>query len=412
MAKHDFSGINPNRTSSFSAFGGQLLTRGVDNRDGAESAAVSNDENGVVQTLSSFGIEDAEQLVAIATVPSAREQLQSILGMKDKKFAALLEQANGLLPKARAAQVNDDAPQEFGYGVLPPTAEIIEAAERSAKSDAEDEDLFATTLLPDSVNLIPFLPAIRHQGGRSTCVAFVLTALNEYVLLRRHNIVRDLSEQHLYFETKQTDGAVNQCGTWQTRAITALQNRGQTREQIWAYNPNLPCNNHGLLPPAARSDGMNHRLQTITVPPRNVLAHKSHIASHRLVTLSFPVYNSWQQSETRRSGRITMRIGGEPVVDLHAVCLVGYQDNPRSPGGGFFIVRNSWSTAWGSECPYGSGYGTIPYQYIADDALEAFTAMVPAVGGEDAVPDADAVRSGETVMIEVGSNIKITISSK
>ena len=30
--------------------------------------------------------------------------------------------------------------------------------------------------------------------------------------------------------------------------------------------------------------------------------------------------------------------------------------------------------------PYGAGYGTIPYQYITDDAWEAFTAAVPGVG--------------------------------
>lgn len=43
--------------------------------------------------------------------------------------------------------------------------------------------------------------------------------------------------------------------------------------------------------------------------------------------------------------------------------LVGYVDTAASPGGGYFIVLNSWGTAgFGSSCPFGAGYGTIPYQ--------------------------------------------------
>ena len=52
----------------------------------------------------------------------------------------------------------------------------------------------------------------------------------------------------------------------------------------------------------------------------------------------------------------------------HAIAIVGYLASGR------FIVRNSWGTTWGSECPYGAGYGTIPYQYIINDAWEAVTA--------------------------------------
>ena len=105
-----------------------------------------------------------------------------------------------------------------------------------------------------------------------------------------------------------------------------------------------------------------------------------------------------------------MRIGSEPAVGGHAVCLVGYQDNPASPGGGWFIVRNSWSTNWASQSPYGAGYGTIPYQYIANDATEAFTAAVPGMMGDEAVSEAETEGKPSTVTIEVGRNVKITIT--
>lgn len=106
-----------------------------------------------------------------------------------------------------------------------------------------------------------------------------------------------------------------------------------------------------------------------------------------------------------------MRIGNEPAVGGHAVCLVGYQDTPDSPGGGYFILRNSWHTTWAYESPYGPGYGVIPYQYITNDAWEAFTALVPAaLDKKDESQDLLATRD-RVMTIEVGSNIKITIYS-
>jgi hypothetical protein len=225
-----------------------------------------------------------------------------------------------------------------------------------------------------------------------------------------------LSEQHLYYETKLIDGSPGGCGTWQQKAVQALQNRGQCREQFWGYNPNLPCNNHGPLPPLARPDGLNHRLQTIAVPARSVPSYKNHMSRQRPVTISIPVYNSWYQSaETRRSGRITMRVGNEPAVGGHAVCLVGYHNSFFSPGGGYFIVRNSWgTTSWGYQCPFGAGYGTIPFQYITNDAymMESYTAVVPGILSDDEGGEGEQAKTGkETVTIEVGSNVKITISS-
>jgi C1A family cysteine protease len=252
---------------------------------------------------------------------------------------------------------------------------------------------------------------IRNQGPRGTCVSFALTSLNEYIL-RRRNILRNLSEQHLYYETKLIDGSPAGCGTWQVKAVNALQTRGQCREVVWPYNMTPPCNNHGTRPIGARPDGLHYRLATLSVAPRNVLAYKTHMSKQRPVTLSIPVYNSWYQSaETRRSGRITMRIGNEPSIGGHAVCLVGYQDSHISPGGGYFIVRNSWNTTWAYQSPYGGGYGTIPYQYIANDGWEAFTAVVPGINTEEDGGDGEVETTKSTVTIEVTPNIKITISA-
>jgi hypothetical protein len=117
-----------------------------------------------------------------------------------------------------------------------------------------------------------------------------------------------------------------------------------------------------------------------------------------------------------------MRIGnesgpnGQPAG--HAVCLIGYQDNAQYPGGGYFIVRNSWGLDWASQSPYGPGYGTIPYQYIASENWEANTIPtgpgLEPTGREDLAPskEEDELFSPEqprTITIQTGG-ITITIA--
>ncbi|MGV9868912.1 C1 family peptidase [Rhodococcus koreensis] len=361
--------------------------------------------------LAELGLTDAEQVVAAAAVPGVSEEFQDVLGLDVQAFQDWLDSAVEVLPSDRAELLSRPAERDLGLGVLLPTDEMLAEAGATVPEEAVEA---APVALPPAVNLIPYLPAIRSQASRGTCVSFTLTALNEYVL-RRRGVVRDLSEQHLYYEIKLIDGAASTCGTWQNRAVTALRTRGQCREPVWPYNPNPPCNNHGPRPAAARPDGLNHRLTTVAVPSRNVAEYKTQLARQRPVTLSFPVYNSWYQSaETRRSGRITMRIGNEPVAGGHAVCLVGYQDTASSPGGGYFIVRNSWGTIWASQSPYGRGYGTIPYRYITNDAYEAYTAVVPGIGEDSGDQDEDrnSEDASSSVTIEVGRNVKITIKSE
>lgn len=415
MAKYEYDERSANEATGFSGFGGHRLTQIDDTGSARAMTAMDDSISGLAGTLSSLGIEDAEQFVAIAAVPEAREELQIALRLKDKNFNSTLEKIRKILPPERAALVGTPAPKDFGLGVLAPTPEMV-AAEDSAITTIADE---MAVMLPSSTNLIPFMPPIRYQGPRGTCVSFALTALNEYIL-RRRNISLDLSEQHLYYEIKQIDNSPEGCGTWQDKAVPALLARGQCHETLWTYNPDLPCNNHGAMPTTARPDGLNYRLQTLAVPARSVADYKAHLSKQRPVTVSIPVYDSWYRSaETRRSGRITMRVGNERVTGGHAVLLVGYQDTPTDPGGGVFIVRNSWGTGgFGYQCPFGAGYGTIPYQYITDEAymMESFTAVVPGIlSDSENVGDEGGgqTQTGkETVTIEVGSNIKITITAK
>ena len=60
-------------------------------------------------------------------------------------------------------------------------------------------------------------------------------------------------------------------------------------------------------------------------------------------------------------------ISGLSMLGGHAVPLIGYVDQAGAPGGGYFIVENSWNTNWGYH-----GYFYLPYSVLAS------TKIVPA----------------------------------
>jgi C1A family cysteine protease len=353
-----------------------------------------------LKELRNLGLVDYEQLVGVTAVEGMKEELQKKLRVSKRSFDSLVDYARGQLPAGRAELLRSPAPPESRGARKPTQTMKADAGRRLARAAAVSA--VEAEALPKSVNLIRFMPPIRAQGGRPTCAAFALTALNEYV--RRHGSFDvDLSEQHLYYQAKRMDGDPNGCGTYLATAITILRDSGQCRESVWPYDPNLPCDDQGTPPDAAAADGLEYQLHMVSVEENSVDAYKAQLAKAWPITVAIPTYDSWFGSpEVRRSGRITMRIGDEAEAEGHALVIVGYQESTTSPGGGYFIVRNSWGTAWANESPYAPGYGTIPYQYIIDDAWEAY-----AITLDPSVPDDEEAET--IVRIKVGSNVEITI---
>lgn len=343
--------------AELSAFQGHLLNK-------IEKIPVA-----VTTRLAELGIGDAEQLAAAASIDGTRSELVSYLQISERELDTILQSASSALPKSVASTIEtEQAP--LSLGGLEPTEEIMQEMQMMMTETPVTLDIAA---LPASVNYVLQMPAIRNQGGRGTCVGFSMTAVHEYYRIRQGR-PQDYSEQFLYHETKLIDGSPNACGTWQVKAAQVLTNMGQCREAVWPYNPSGPCNNNGVRPANARTDAASHKVQTIVLNPKDVNAIKSALSGGALVGLSVPVYNSWYLSaEVKRTGRITMRIGNEAQVGGHAMCAVGYQNDANSPGGGFFILRNSWGTGWAYQSPYGAGYGTIPYAYISQLNWEAVT---------------------------------------
>jgi hypothetical protein len=229
---------------------------------------------------------------------------------------------------------------------------------------------------PD-VNLISEMPPIRDQENRGTCVAFASLACLEHSLSRYPGL--DLSEQFLYWASKQHDGDPNAVGTYVSVAVPLLVADGCCEETIWPYNGNQIPGNESQDPQPANAQQAAAKYK---VPRYNeltatdVASVKQELALKRCVAVNVAYFDeSWATTDARSTGNVTLPVPGGETQDGHAVCLVGYEDLPGNPelGGGRFILRNSWNGTWGVNCPYGTGYGTLPYAYLVTYGAEAYS---------------------------------------
>lgn len=233
--------------------------------------------------------------------------------------------------------------------------------------------------LPTSVRLTDKLFPVRDQGERGTCVAFSTTALREFL----DGCQNDLSEQYLYYACKQLDRIPDQPGTFISTAMAALSTKGICQEALWPYNSNSINNNEGQTPsPANADDNALEYIMPYTRPvaPTHIAHYKQVLAGTdeipgMPVVVAVLVFNSWFLSPaTNQTGKITMPFPGElPLLGGHAMLIAGYQDDSSVPGGGYFIVRNSWGEKWAASSPEAKGYAMMPYSYIERYAVEAFS---------------------------------------
>jgi len=224
------------------------------------------------------------------------------------------------------------------------------------------------------VNLIDgYMPPIRDQANRGTCVAFTCVACLEYYMARFRGQSVDLSEQFQFWNMVTSTGQRNLVS-----GFPLLKNSGVCREQTWPYYGNVipPNDDQGPPPAPALAEAPAFRSRDVRqISARSVSAIQDELRQARLVGIGIPVYQSWFNSGiVRQRGNITVPLPGEvPMPIGHAITLVGFMDDPDFAGGGYFIVRNSWDHYWATLSVLGSGYGTIPYRYISNFNWDAWS---------------------------------------
>ncbi len=264
---------------------------------------------------------------------------------------------------------------------------------------------------------------VKDQANRGTCCAFAVVSATEYWVSRKKNLRVNLSEQALY--NQMTYNWVRSDlvdGYYISNALDyAISNNYLIPfENQWNYNPsrnrtedknidgdivrlrhscdnyNETCSNSahqseyvcnasgtqcGFSVPNINPDSRGYRLKSGHViwdhndPETSFVRALIYLAMGDPVLIQVPVLD--QFDDAFETGYVTYVSGDhdDPAIGKkstnrgnHIMHVVSYIDNedlpqgaPNGSGGGYFIVKNSWSTCWGD-----GGYIYLPYAFIKE----------------------------------------------
>jgi len=333
------------------------------NKRGTLLTGVKDFPASAAQQLAGAWITTAEEFASAAGQTGGIVSLAQQLGVDSNAVNTLLTAVRAVLPEGVAF---DDENVEVALGALP----VEGSAERGVEPAAMAQ-------LPPQVDLHSKMPPVRNQGGRGTCVAHATAAVREY-LLGDQSTSGNLSEQFIYWACKQRDGYPGG-GTYIRIAMGVLHDLGVCPETVWPYNGEQLANNEGQGPPPANAltEATANRIVHFTpLNATSVDSLRGALAAGSPIAFSVSVFESCQRPYVFRNADLHMPLPGERKLGGHAMCMVGYVDDPDVPGGGYFIVRNSWGEAFGYDGEVAGGYCRIPYAYLQRYGMEAYAASL------------------------------------
>jgi len=333
-----------------------------------------------IASLKDFWITSIQEFLAAAELPDGRHQLAYILNVDDEELAKLVKNAECEVPPSRGPE--EDILDEVM--LLDYTTGALEPPPAQMRATQEYETIAFAGELPRAVNYTASMPAVRNQGGRGTCVAHAAAAVREFMEIQHLDAIEDqaseakvdLSEQYIYWWCKEEDHLPHVSGTYPHLGMECLAESGVPEETAWPYNSAIVGGNEGQGPPpdgAEEKAGRFRIKRVIRIDPKDVDSIKAALADGKAILFTVPIFNSWYQNRiTRRYGKMNMPMPKERSSGAHAMALLGYVDDENAPGGGYFLLRNSWSP-WGYDNPQGDGFGLIPFAFIAEHNMTADT---------------------------------------
>jgi hypothetical protein len=200
-------------------------------------------------------------------------------------------------------------------------------------------------------------PVLSQIGGR--CSAYGLVASMENLL--GVPLVAKLSESHLWSNYRRYSSEV---------AVETAKRMSITEGEFWPHNSN------------ARS-GWEARAHTelthITYIENDVNRAVEALDQGRPVYLGVSVTSSMNKCEVVMDPRSPDTGGG------HAVSISGYSLDSRVAGGGYFIIKNSWSRECGDK-----GYQYMPFNYCVRGG-SSYCIMWEVQGVKTAFPGVESV---------------------
>jgi hypothetical protein len=214
-----------------------------------------------------------------------------------------------------------------------------------------------------------------QQGQRGACQVFAMVTVAEYLLARQGRGVQ-LSEQFLMWAANEANGLNRTDGFNPDLLIKGWKKQGIATEALMPYVPR----NELILPPspAAVADAATRRKIGVTSVKHwtepigftdwqiRAITEKVAAGTPVTVTLCWPFGLYDEQIVDRNYFLIDSHINGNDKSG-HGVVIAGYQIDPRSSGGGYLIVRNSWGGGFADK-----GYLNVSFTLARKYGIDAY----------------------------------------
>ena len=206
------------------------------------------------------------------------------------------------------------------------------------KSPVDPRDFMLESIYPDAVtlpevwDLRPQMQPIRDQGQQGTCSAQTAAAMKEWQEKLDLGFSEYMSPQFIY----NSRANLGSEGMTPKDTMNILYKTGIVPERLYPYGKTKPMTEQ--LFNQAKMYKIQGYAQINTVD-----SLKKALFGNGPCYIAFPVYNPESMEFWKPTSPGQQMMGG------HAVCVAGYLKDK-------FIIRNSWSTAWGDQ-----GYTYLPF---------------------------------------------------
>lgn len=218
-----------------------------------------------------------------------------------------------------------------------------------------------TVNLPISVDLRPQMVPVYDQGQLGSCTANAIAAHLDFNRKKQGEPTINPSRLFIYYNERLAQNTIrSDSGATIRESVKAVVNYGACPETEVPYDISKFTKKPSKT---AYSDAIKCKALQYMKVARDVIDMKTCLADGLPFVIGISVYDSFESSAVAKTGMMPMPTKKESVLGGHAVLVVGYKTINNEP---YWIVRNSWGTAWGDK-----GYFYMPQAYLMDAGLSS-----------------------------------------
>ncbi|MDR3584600.1 MAG: C1 family peptidase [Desulfosporosinus sp.] len=209
-------------------------------------------------------------------------------------------------------------------------------------------------VIPAALDLRNGCSPVVDQGELGSCTANALgSGLREFLEIKSKQTFVTLSRLYLYYHERLLEGTVNEDSGAEIRdGMKVLNQLGICPEALEPYDISKFTNAPSQAAELSASKYKINSYQRLN----NVSDVQRSLAGLSPVVFGMTVYESFESDSVAKTGIVPTPKKHEQVLGGHAMLIVGYKKIGQTL---YFIVRNSWGTAWGDK-----GYCYIPSSFI------------------------------------------------